>query len=355
MNKSLLVLLAFFPLAVLADTPPPGTVGIKGATDGTSIGNVADALKVDVVNSGASTFNQGAPAPAPSAWPVYAPSPVPVVFPTPQAVIFPSPQAVTVNNFPSNQNVTIQNSSLPVTQLGTWTFGRTWTLNQSTDSIDSWLFDGTGHALSSSGGGLLVNLGTIGSAATAANQTTMISDLGTLVSQTVGLATSALQSAGNALLTTISSTLTTISGAVSTAANQVLQLAQLTTIATNTGTTASNTTSILADLTNGTQTTQVTSLPAVAQGTPGPQASPLAHYSSGRSKSNLHGSYAGLAPAATATDIFTLTGSATKTVRVTFIQVTATRTTSGPVLISLLKRLTADTGGTGFQAMHGSI
>lgn len=71
--KYSLTILSFVLLAVfaIADTPPPGTIVIKGATDNTKIGNVSDALKVNVVNGGGtSTVNQGSPGPSP--WPVTA-------------------------------------------------------------------------------------------------------------------------------------------------------------------------------------------------------------------------------------------------------------------------------------------
>lgn len=48
----------------------------------------------------------------------------------------------------------------------------------------------------------------------------------------------------------------------------------------------------------------------------------------------------------TATDIFTINGSATKTVRVLRIGISATQTTSSEIALILLKRSTANTGGT---------
>lgn len=54
----------------------------------------------------------------------------------------------------------------------------------------------------------------------------------------------------------------------------------------------------------------------------------------------------GLALAALATDVFTLTGSATKTVRVTKVYFNASQTTAGQVGVILLRRSTADTLGT---------
>lgn len=57
-------------------------------------------------------------------------------------------------------------------------------------------------------------------------------------------------------------------------------------------------------------------------------------------------SVTGLALAAAATDIFTLTGSASKTVRITRIQVSGIATAASAVDLVLVKRSTADTGGT---------
>lgn len=56
----------------------------------------------------------------------------------------------------------------------------------------------------------------------------------------------------------------------------------------------------------------------------------------------------GLVTASAATDIFTLTGSATRTVRVTRIAITATTTSATPAAldVSLVKRSAANTGGT---------
>lgn len=54
--------------------------------------------------------------------------------------------------------------------------------------------------------------------------------------------------------------------------------------------------------------------------------------------------------ASSATDIFTISGSDTKTVRVSRITVYGTRTTAGLVTLQLLKRGTANTGGTSSNA-----
>ena len=54
----------------------------------------------------------------------------------------------------------------------------------------------------------------------------------------------------------------------------------------------------------------------------------------------------GLALAALATDVFTITGSATKTIKITKIYFNALQTTASQVIVMLLRRSTADTLGT---------
>ena len=75
--------------------------------------------------------------------------------------------------------------------------------------------------------------------------------------------------------------------------------------------------------------------------------------SSGASYSDTEGlkptySYqsAALTPVATATDVVTLTGSASKTIRVTKVCVSGVATTAAVYDVFLIKRTTADTGGT---------
>lgn len=54
----------------------------------------------------------------------------------------------------------------------------------------------------------------------------------------------------------------------------------------------------------------------------------------------------GLATATAATDVFTITGSATKTVKITYIEISGTSTLGASVDIELIKRSSADSGGT---------
>lgn len=65
-------------------------------------------------------------------------------------------------------------------------------------------------------------------------------------------------------------------------------------------------------------------------------------------KATFSAAKVGLVPAASATDIFTITGAAGVTVRVTHIELTATTTSATPSAIDILlvKRSTANTGGT---------
>jgi len=63
-------------------------------------------------------------------------------------------------------------------------------------------------------------------------------------------------------------------------------------------------------------------------------------------KATYSASITGLVTAASATDIFTLTGSATKTVRITRVEVNGQATTAVPVQVVLLKRSAANLTGT---------
>lgn len=57
-------------------------------------------------------------------------------------------------------------------------------------------------------------------------------------------------------------------------------------------------------------------------------------------------SVTGLAPAVAATDIFLINGSATKTVRITRIQISGIATAAGAYAVQLIKRSAANSGGT---------
>jgi hypothetical protein len=63
-------------------------------------------------------------------------------------------------------------------------------------------------------------------------------------------------------------------------------------------------------------------------------------------KATYRASKIALSPAASATDIFTITGSASKTIRVTRVRISGTETTAGHAVFQLIKRSTANTAGT---------
>lgn len=115
MLRTLLLLLAVMQGIALADTPPPNVVGLKGGTDNTKIGNVADALKVSVVGGGgSSTVNQGTGGLSP--WLMHFDN-----------------TAIGVTQSTSPWTVA---GTVAATQSGTWNFGRTWSLSSGSDSVD---------------------------------------------------------------------------------------------------------------------------------------------------------------------------------------------------------------------------
>jgi hypothetical protein len=63
-------------------------------------------------------------------------------------------------------------------------------------------------------------------------------------------------------------------------------------------------------------------------------------------KASYSASIVGLAPASGATDLFTITGSASKTIRITYVEVSGLATTAGTVDAVGLVRSTANSGGT---------
>ena len=78
-----------------------------------------------------------------------------------------------------------------------------------------------------------------------------------------------------------------------------------------------------------------------APGAPGVQAS-----NSEGTKATYSAAFAAVTPAASATDIFTITGSATKTIRVLRVGFSCTAGTAANFTASLIKRSSVDTGGT---------
>jgi len=84
------------------------------------------------------------------------------------------------------------------------------------------------------------------------------------------------------------------------------------------------------------QATQPVSIAGTVATTTTPAAAPATYFAA----------ISGLLSAASATDLFTLTGSASKTVKLTKITITATRTTGTQTVFKLIKRSAANSGGT---------
>ena len=93
--------------------------------------------------------------------------------------------------------------------------------------------------------------------------------------------------------------------------------------------------------TSGALNVNLTNTPTVNQGTPPWKVTPTDGV-----KATYSAAIVGLATVATPTDVFTITGSATKTIRVTRIAITGTQTTATQRDILIIKRSTANTGGT---------
>lgn len=208
-------------VTAFADTPPPGVVKSRtldgaGTPITSTLSTGKQGLDVNVINSGGtSTVNQGTGGVSP--WLVN---------------INNTPLAVTGTFFQATQPVsqvgswTVLQGSPPwsVSQSGTWTTGRTWTLLNSTDSVTS--FQGGSWSATVSGT-VTANIGTTGGLALdstlstlSAKFTTTANGLkvdGSAVTQPIsaaalplpsGASTSALQTTGNTSLASIDSKLT---------------------------------------------------------------------------------------------------------------------------------------------------
>jgi hypothetical protein len=123
---SQLILSLFFGASLaLAQTPPPGSVQLRGATDNTKIGNVSDALKVNITSIPTTTVNQGTQGSSGSPWWVNVTN---ANIPVTQSGVW----SVGVNNFPASYPVTgtfwqatqpVSLASLPPLATGTNTIG----------------------------------------------------------------------------------------------------------------------------------------------------------------------------------------------------------------------------------------
>jgi hypothetical protein len=215
---------------------------------------------------------------------------------------------VAINNFPSVQ---------AVSQSGLWTTGRTWTLSSSTDSVNVGNFPSSFPVT----GTVTVLQGTNPWVTSVSNfpATQPVSIAGTVnvnVTNTVPVTLTSTTITGN--VTVVQPTGSNLNVAVSNfPATQAISAASLP-LPTGAATSANQT--------NGSQITQ--SIPLDGN---------KATYSTGVNA---------LAVATGTTDIFTITGSATKTIRLLQVGVSATQTASANSELTLLRRSTANSGGT---------
>ena len=185
---------------------------------------------------------------------------------------------------------------------------------------------------------LASNQASIPVAATLSAETTkVIGTINVAAAQTITV-TQATAANLNANITNITGTVSLPTGA-STAANQTSTVGSLGagTSATNSQLAGNVFTATLPTLTTGQQLASQ----ADVNGRTLVAATPV-----DGAKVTYSASATALVPAAAATDMFTITGSATKTIRVLRIDISATQTTAGENTIVLLKRSTANTAGT---------
>lgn len=107
--------------AVMADTPPPGAVKIKGGTDGTLIGNVADSQKVNVTNAVTATVSSSLGSPLYTQLVVSGA----VIDPRVIRALSSGTDSVNVGNFPSTFGVTQSTSPWVISGTVTSNIGTT--------------------------------------------------------------------------------------------------------------------------------------------------------------------------------------------------------------------------------------
>ncbi len=181
MRKGFWLLGLIVALTVMADTPPPAAVKIKGGTDGTNIGNTGDSLKTTATVSGTVGVTQStSPWVTSRDWDLN--------FSSDQ--VDASGSTVDVSNFPASQNVVVTSSALPA--------GAATSLFQSNGNASLASIDAK---LETTVNGLKVD----GSAVT--QPVSAVS-----LPLPSGASTSALQTSGNVTLSSIDSNLSSIDG-----------------------------------------------------------------------------------------------------------------------------------------------
>lgn len=146
----------------------------------------------------------------------------------------------------------------------------------------------------------------------------------------------------NAGITSIDTDIDVALSTRASAANQVTTNSTLSTISTTLS-------DILTKFTDGLQRTKITdgtNNAAVTNSDPAATDFGLAVREVGRAPDSYSATVVNLAPAATPTDVFTITGSATRVIKIRRIIVSGTKTASSHDIVRLIRRSTANTGGT---------
>lgn len=258
--------------------------------------------------------------------------------------------------------------TITANQGGTWTAGRTWTLSSGTDSVaaaqsGTWNINNISGTVSLPTGAATESTlstlnGKVPSGLTVTSTRLLVDGSGVTqpVSGTVtanqgGSWTVAATQSGTWNVNNVSGTVSLPTGAA-TSANQTTEITSLQLIDNVIGSgpgagTAATNSALIGGVFN-------TTLPTVTNG----QQVALQTDSSGRlltnsvvtltdgTKTTYSAAINALASAATATDIFTIKGSGTKTIRVLRIEISSTQTLAATANVLLIKRSAANTGGT---------
>lgn len=406
--KTLCLLLLGYTVYVYADTINSSII-IRDVSNNkvttTTVGP-KQALDVNVASGGGSgPVSIASPIPLPvvaaSPFPVTFSSPLPVTFPTPVPVtqstspwvvsgtvnatqsgswttgrtwtLLNTTDSVNVGNFPSTFGVTqstspwVVSGTVAATQSGAWTTGRTWNLSSGADSVSA-VQSGTwtvqqGSApwsVSQSGTWNLNNIsGTISlpaGAATAANQTNgsqktqVVDGSGSVVGpvQTI----SGTNYAPVVLAASATPGSATVSRSIQIAGTDGTNARTISTDTTGSPLIQGNIASGVTESGNPVSISGIynSTVPGFTNGQRGelqigPRGSLITTNNDGF-KATYSASVQNLSVAASASDIFSICGSGTKTIRVLNYYITATQTTAGSANIRLRKYSTADTGGT---------
>jgi len=236
-----------------------------------------------------------------------------------------------LNSTTNALNTFITNSPLAVSQSGTWTVGRTWTLSSGTDSVSVGNFPATQAVTQSTSPWIVAGGGTAGTPAT-----------GVVTVQ--GIAGGTTVPVSGTVSATQSGTWTVQPGnTANTTAWLVTGTGGTFPVTQSTSPWVVNETQIGGSAYSLGQKTMANSAPVVIAS----DQSAIPVTPSNPSISTYVAVAVAIAPAASATDIFTITGSGTKVVRIYKVRVLGSKSNPAAVVtMNLIKRSTLDTGGT---------